>query len=143
MALVQVQPTLEADDRRRVQVTQQQSAGMTGRRGRRPTRQLAEWDRGDPGQRVGQAAQAGSQDQPDPWDQRRPGSHSRFERVEGVGPGSRGQGVVHRGQDTRWDLRPADEGIDTGMPITPHRPVPTSRPAPECHAGQRQTTRPK
>ena len=63
VALVQVQPALEAGDRHALEAAQQQAAGVTRCRRRRPAGQVGEGDGGDVRQRVGDAAEAGAEDQ--------------------------------------------------------------------------------
>src|SRR6185312_17522647 len=100
VALVEVEPTLEHDDHPTAEPAEEQSPDVP-RRGRGgPARELGEGDRDRFLELVREAAEAGTQDDPDLRYQVRPRADGRLERVESGGVQARGdrrRGIRHQG----------------------------------------------
>ena len=101
MAFVEVQATLEADDRHaRRSSPSEQPAGMARRRGRRPAGQLGERDGHRRFEPLGQAAEPGAQDDAEARDQVGARTDGRLERVQAGRQVAGVEGVGHGRQDT-------------------------------------------
>ncbi len=100
MALVEMQATLEADDRHAPDLAQQQPAGMARRRGRRPAREVGERDDHRRFEPPGQAAEPGAQDDAEARDQVGARTDGRLERVQAGRQVAGVEGVGHGRQDT-------------------------------------------
>ena len=100
MAFIQMQTTLEADDRHAPDLAQEQPAGMPRRRGRRPAREICERDDHRRLEPLGQAAEPGAQDDAEAWDQVGARTDRRLERVQAGRQVAGVEGVGHGRQDT-------------------------------------------
>ena len=144
VALVHVEPTLEQHHRTAAEPPQQKPPDVAGRGGRWPAGKLVEADRHGVDEIVGQAAEPGSQDDPDFGHDRRSG-HGPPPRARPGARAGRSVGSVCVGS-TGFDgadmrpplriggftveaarLRRPDGSIDTGMPITSRRALRTTR----------------
>ena len=134
VALVDVEAALQHDHRGVADQTDEQPSDVAGRRGRRPARQLVEWDRERVRQLIDQAAEAGAEDDTRHRPDVGPGADRGFQGVNargllggrdgpaGVVRGHAGLQERVQGVDGRGPrLRSPDGSIDTGMPIASRR----------------------
>ena len=142
VALVEVEPALEQDDRDALDGPEQQPPRVARSGRRRPAREIRERDRDGTLERVGEAAQPRAQDDPDARNEVGSGADGGDERGEARRLLDRGWNrasalaVGHVPAELAWGgrsvptaerrtrLRPSDESTDTGMPVTSRRTGP-------------------
>ena len=113
VALVEVEPALEHDDRDATEPTEEQAADVAGRRRGRPAGQVRERDRDGVLEVVGQAAEPRAEHDADPRDEIGPGTDGGLERGQAGGllgrrdgrarstAGATGIGGAHGAEHTR------------------------------------------